>query len=103
MIAIISNASAGDTHSGQAVNHAAKSGSHTSGSAAHSIMASGQVASAAAAIPFAIFGSVGEVSKHISADLMDVATRPIGKPLEISDESFIVGPPPNDAIKLDRI
>lgn len=103
MFAIVNSASAGNTHSGQSVNHAAKSGSHASGSAAHSIMSSGQVASAVVAIPFAIVGSVGEVSKQISEDLIDVATTPIGEPLEITDESFIVGPPPNDAIKLNRI
>lgn len=93
---------AADTHSGQAVNHAAKSGSHASGSAAHAIMSSGKVSSAASAIPFAVVGSVGEVSKQISKDLMDAATAPIGTPLEITEESIVAGPPPNEAIKANK-
>ena len=93
---------AADTHSGQAAKHAANSGSNASGSAAHAIMSSGQVASAAAAIPLAIIGSVGEVSKQISEDLMDAAMAPIGTPLEITEESIVAGPPPNEAIKANK-
>jgi len=99
MTALVSNVSASSlNHSGQALNHAVQSGSHASGSVAHVIMSSGKVASAAAAIPLAIVGSIGEVSKQVSENLMDAAFAPIGTPLDISDESFVVGPPPNEVI-----
>ncbi|WP_428026524.1 hypothetical protein [Arcobacter sp.] len=97
-----SNIYATDTHSGQAAKHAANSGSNASGSAAHAIMSSGKVASAAASVPLAVVGSVGEVSKQISKDLMDAATAPIGTPLEITEESIVAGPPPNEAIKANK-
>jgi len=95
---LVSGASASSNHSGQALKHAVQSGSHASGSVAHVIMGSAQVASAAVAIPLAVVGSVGEVSKQISENLMDAAFAPIGTPLEVSDESFVVGPPPNELI-----
>jgi len=81
---------------------ATKKGSNASGSAAHAIMSSGQVASAATAIPLAVVGSIGEVSKEISKNFMDVAAAPIGTPLEITDESIVAGPPPNEAIKANK-
>ena len=99
---VSSNIYAADTHSGQAAKHAANSGSHASGSAAHAIMSSGQVASAAAAIPLSTIGSAGKVSGQISKELMDAATAPIGTPLEITEESIVAGPPPNEAIKANK-
>ena len=102
ILSMIGNANAG-SHGDQAIKHSSKSISHASASVGHSIVGSGQVASAVAAVPFAIVGSVGEVSKNISEDLMDIATTPIGEPLEISDESFIVGPPPSEAIEINEI
>lgn len=99
---VSSNIYASDTHSGQAAKHAANSGSHASGSAAHAIMSSGQVASAAAAIPLSVIGSASKVSEQISKELMDAATAPIGTPLEITEESIVAGPPPNEAIKANK-
>ncbi len=99
MVALISNANAGG-HSGQAITHASKSISHASSSVGHSIVASGKVGSAVIAVPFAIVGSAGEVSNKISNNLIDLSTTPFGEPLDISDESFIVGPPPSKAINL---
>jgi len=90
------------TSSSYAADDVAKLGSNASGSAAHAIMSSGQVASAASAIPLAVVGSVGEVSSQISKSLKDAASAPIGTPLEITDESIVAGPPPNDAIKANK-
>jgi len=89
---------AADTHSGQAVEDASKAGSHASASAAHGVVASGQVTSAASAVPLAVSGSAGAVSTEIAKDLMEAATAPIGTPLEMTDESVVAGPPPNEAL-----
>ncbi|MBU0943779.1 MAG: hypothetical protein KKE53_04925 [Proteobacteria bacterium] len=92
------NCCTADTHSGRAVEELSKAGSHASASAAHGIVASGQVTSAASAVPLAISGSAGAVSTEIAKDLMKAATAPIGTPLEITDESVTVGPPPDKAL-----
>ncbi|MBW1650072.1 MAG: hypothetical protein JRJ44_05265 [Deltaproteobacteria bacterium] len=93
---------AGDTHSGQAAAESAKAGSHVSKSVAHAIMGTGQVVSAASAVPLAISGAVGGVSAELAKDLMDAATRPIGEPLEITDETVSVDPPPDQVLKIDK-
>jgi hypothetical protein len=93
---------ADQTHSGQASANAVQSGSHASASAGHSIAASGQVTSAASAIPLAIGGLVsgtaGAVSSQAARDSARAATAPIGKPLEITDETITVMPP-DEALK----
>lgn len=86
---------AGSTHSGQALKDSGQASYHASKSAAHAIVASGQVVSAATAVPFAIGGSLGAVSNEIANDLLDAATAP----LEITDQTVTVGPPPGEALQ----
>ncbi len=84
------------THSGQAANHSGAAGSHASKSLAHSIAASGQAVSAAGAIPLM---SAGAVSTDMGNALWDAATTPVDGPLEITEETVTVGPPPDKALK----
>lgn len=93
------NVIASGNHSGQALKETGKSGSHASASVGHSVAGSGQVTSAASAMPLAVVGSVGTVSKTVSNELMEAATAPIGTPLEITEESISAGPPPSEALK----
>lgn len=92
------NSFASENHSGQAIRETGKSGSHASASVGHALAGSGQVTSAASAMPFAIVGSAGAVSTKVSNELMEAATAPIGTPLEITEESITVGPPPSEAL-----
>ena len=92
------NSFGADTHSGQALEDAGKAVSHGSSSAGHALIGSGQVTSAASAVPLAVGGSAGAVATEIANDLMEAATAPIGTPLEITDESVTVGPPPDEAL-----
>lgn len=97
---LVSPAWAGDdTHSGKAASHGSQASQHASGSAAHAIMASGQVVSGAASVPFMASGASGAVSAQIGEDLNKAATAPADGPLEISDETITVGPPPDQAMK----
>lgn len=86
-----------NTHTGRAVNEAARSSGHASASAAHSVAASGQVTSAVSAVPLsvggAVLGAAGAVSAGAARDSMRAATAPIGTPLEIADETITVMPP----------
>ncbi|MGR5148260.1 hypothetical protein ACQKP8_17130 [Photobacterium alginatilyticum] len=99
VLACSSSAIASGNHSGQALKETGESGSHASASVGHSIAGSGQVTSGASAIPLAVVGSVGTVSKTVSNELMEAATAPIGTPLEITEESISAGPPPSEALK----
>ncbi|MEH0021631.1 MAG: hypothetical protein V6Z89_18390 [Desulfobacter sp.] len=87
-----------DTHSGRAVNHGSQAASHASGSAAHAISASGQAVSGAASVPFMVSGAAGASSAQIGEDLHNAASEPIGTPLEITDETITIGPPPDQAL-----
>ncbi len=99
MMVLSFNSFAGETHSGRAVMEAGKAGSHASASAGHAIAGSAQVTSAVSAAPLFVIGAVGAVSTEIAIELMEVATAPIGAPLEITDECVTAGPAPDNALK----
>ncbi|MEM5788991.1 MAG: hypothetical protein AAGU11_16885 [Syntrophobacteraceae bacterium] len=86
------------TYSGRAVQESSRAVSHASVGAMYGVAASGQVVSAAAAVPFAIAGSVGNVSTRIAEELMDAANVPAGSPLLVTDEIVTAGPPPDQAL-----
>jgi len=78
-------------HSGQSMGHSAIA-------AGHSVVGAAKLTSAAVALPLVIVGSVGAVSAYMGNSLMKAANKPIGEPLEISDEALTVGPSPDRAI-----
>lgn len=78
-------------HSGQAVGHSALA-------AGHSAVGTAKLTSAAVAIPLVAVGAVGAVSAEMGKGLMKAANKPIGEPLEISDETLTVGPSPDRAV-----
>lgn len=88
--------------SGQAIKNSAQASAHASGSAAHAIAASGQATLGVSAIPLAIGGVVsgtaGAISSQAARDSARAATSPIGKPLDITDETITVMPP-DEALK----
>lgn len=78
---------------------------HSGQSAAHSgasVAASGKATSAASAIPLSVGGAALSVGGAVSMGAADASARaavtPIGKPLEITDETITVTPP-NEALK----
>jgi hypothetical protein len=105
------------THSGQAIKESVQASGHASAAAGHAIGASGQVTSAAVAVPVAASGVAdgsvaagamavgasagvaGSAATSTAAGLVKSATAPIGTPLEVSDETVTVGPPPDKALK----
>jgi hypothetical protein len=42
--------------------------------------------------------SAGQASMEGAGNLMKMATAPIGEPLPMTDETFSVGPPPDQAL-----
>lgn len=99
LIALLSvNAYAGDTHSGRAVTHSGQASVHSAEAAAHGSVGAVQVTSGAVAVPLYVIGSVGALSTHVADELMEVATTPIGEPLEITDETVTAGPPPDKVL-----
>jgi len=78
-------------HLGQSVAHSAKA-------VGHGVIGSAKLTSAAVAIPLVAVGAVGAVSSEVGTSLMDEANKPIGTPLEVSDEAITVGPSPDQAI-----
>jgi len=79
-------------HSGQAVGHSALA-------VGHGAVGSAKLTSAAVAVPLIAVGAVGAVSAEMGKGLIKVANKPIGQPLEISDEVLTVGPSPDRAIR----
>jgi hypothetical protein len=86
--------------------YAADSLRHFSEAAEHSVQAIGHVSvgsvkvlSGAAAVPFRISGALGQAAGEIGDALWEESNRPIGGPLEITDEVFTAGPSPADAMQ----
>jgi len=79
-------------HSGQAIGHSALA-------AGHSAAGSAKLTSAAVAVPLMVVGAVGAVSADAGKSLIKAANKPIGEPLEVSDEILTVGPSPDRAMR----
>jgi len=79
-------------HSGQAVGHSALA-------AGHSAVGSAKLTSVALAVPLVVVGAVGAASAEAGKSLIKAANKPIGEPLEVSDETLTVGPSPDRAIR----
>lgn len=78
-------------HAGQSVGHSAQA-------IGHGLVGTAKLASAVVAVPLMAAGAVGEVSGKAGDSLMDASSTPIGAPLEVSDESVVAGPSPDQAI-----
>jgi len=90
-------------NSGQAIIESGQASTHSSAASIHAVIGSGQAISAVAAIPFALSHGIGEVSGEIADNLLDAATKPIGVPLTITEETVTVGPPPDLALRKGEI
>ncbi len=85
-------------HAGSANQHFSRGAGHSTKAVGHSATASGKAMLSVAALPFAVVGSVGQLSSHASEEMWDLANRPIGTSLPISDVTLTVGPPPEEAL-----
>lgn len=93
---------ADDTHAERAVLDSGRASAHASGSAAHGIAASGQATSAIMAVPLsvggAVLGTLGDASTGAAQASMNAAKRPVGAPLELTEEVITIMPP-NQALQ----
>jgi len=87
---------------------AAGSLQHLSNASAHSVQAIGQVAiggvkvaAGVVAVPLMLVGEIGGASGQVGGSLWDSATKPIGEPLEITDEILTTRSTPEQAMKLE--
>jgi len=79
---------------------------HLSNASSHSVQAIGQtsiagvkIVAGVVAVPLMIVGGVGEASGQAGDSLWDSATKPIGEPLEITDEIITSTASPEQAMK----
>ena len=81
----------------QAVKAGGRASGNASASAAHSLVATGQLVSGVLAVPVLASGAsavgAGGSAVRAGASLMDAASRPIGAPLPITDETLSIVPP----------
>ncbi len=81
----------------QAVKAGGRASANASASAAHSLVATGQLVSGLVAVPMLASGTavvgVGGSAVQAGASLMDAASRPIGAPLPITDETLSIVAP----------
>lgn len=82
---------------------------HLSNASSHSVQAIGQasiagvkVVAGVVAVPLMIVGGVGEASGQAGESLWDSATKPIGEPLEITDEIITSTVSPEQAMKKEE-
>lgn len=90
-------------HADQAVQAGRRTSGNASASAGHSLAATGQLASGVIATPILASGVVavgaGSAAVQAGSSLMGAATRPVGKPLPVTDETISVLPP-NKALQV---
>lgn len=89
-----------DSYSGQALEHSINASAQSAASIGNALLGSGQVSLAVSAAPLTILGEVGKVSGKAGEVLWEAATAE-PQPLEISDENYTVGPPPEDALQTE--
>lgn len=81
----------------KAVRAGGQASGNASASAGHSLAATGQLASGVIATPVLASGVVavgaGSAAVQAGGSLMDAASRPIGKPLPVTDETVSILPP----------
>jgi len=78
-------------HSGQVVQHSAQA-------SVHGVVAGAKLTSAVVATPLLAGAAVGELSGKAGNRLMEEAEQDIGTPLPLGEETFTVGPAPDQAI-----
>lgn len=90
-------------HADQAVRAGTQASGNTSASAGHSLAATGQLASGIIATPILASGLItlgaGSAAVQSGGALVDAASRSVGKPLPITDETISILPP-NKALQI---
>lgn len=90
-------------HIGQSVQAGGRASGNASASAGHSLAATGQLASGVVATPILASGVVaagaGSAAAQAGGALMNSASRPMGTPLPVTDETVSILPP-NQALKM---
>ena len=84
-------ACAATTHSAQGVKNIAKASGNMSRATGHSLAGVAKVGTAVVSIPLVAVGGVGKAVGEIGNDMWTSST----KPLEISDDVVVAGPPPS--------
>jgi hypothetical protein len=79
--------------------HSAKGSEHSIHGLAQTSVAGAKVTSGVVAVPLMIVGRIGETSGQAGKSLWDSATKPIGEPLEITDEIITSTVSPEQAMK----
>lgn len=98
---ILTSYSVVQANSGQSAKHASQASGHGSQSALHAIKGTGKVVSGTVAVPLSAAGASGATSSQVADELKQASESPIGKPLEITDETITIGPPPDQQLKED--
>ncbi len=80
-------------HSGEASANSVQAIAHTS-------IAGIKLASGVTAVPLLIVGEIGKISGQAGEELWEETNRPIGEPLEITDEIITSGPSPEDVMNM---
>lgn len=84
-------------HAERAAQASGRASANTSASVGHSLAATGQLTSGVIATPMLASGtlavSAGSAAVQAGGSLMDAASRPIGKPLPVADETISILPP----------
>lgn len=91
--------SANTVFAGQVVNNASQASGHSVQAISHAAVAGAALVSGSVAMPLMISGKIGEVSGAAGNGLWEAADTPIGTPLPISDETFLTGSSPDQAMK----
>ena len=87
------------TPAADSFRHFSESLGHSSQAIGHATVGSLKLISGSAAVPFLLSGTIGQAAGEIGDALWEEANRPMGEPLEITDEVITAGPSPSEAMQ----
>ncbi len=84
---------------GGAVTHSGQASVHSAQAVGHAVISGAKVVSGSAAVPLTLSGGAGNFSAAAGNELWEFADAPIGKPLPVTEQIYLIGPPPDRAMQ----
>ena len=82
-------------------HHLSEASKNSAQAITHLPIAGVKLVSGVVAVPLIIVGEIGNISGQAGTALWEEANRPIGEPLQITDEVITSGKSPEDAMKIE--
>ena len=88
---------------GGVVRHSGQASAHSAQAVGHTVISGAKFVSASAAAPLTFSGATGKFSAAAGNRLWETADTPIGDALPVTDKTYLIGPPPDRAMRQPEV